>query len=135
MKKGLLIAALTLCLTTAKAYDYPFLVFVNTSGDTTALSVSNLTLTVSGTSLSVTNNDGTVSFALTDLVSMQFSTDDGQLAESLEKVLNADAPVQVYTLEGLPLGRFDNLLQAVGRLEKGLYVVSDGKNAQKILVQ
>ena len=115
------------------AADYPYLVFTNTSGTNVVLSVENLTLTVSGSTLQVSNADGTTSFTLTDLASMQFSADG--TTDGLEDVLNADLPVSVYSLTGVSLGTFDNLQQAVEGLDAGSYVISDGKNAQTIVVQ
>ena len=133
MKKILLLLAMTAGALAAQAADYAYLVFLNTDGTTTALSVTDLTVTVTETQLQVTNADGTVSFLLTDLEAMQFST-DGELT-ALPDVLNADAAVEVYTLTGLAVGTYDNLLQAVNALDKGVYVITDGKNAQKIVVQ
>lgn len=115
------------------AADYPYLVFTNTSGTNVVLSVENLTFNVSGSTLQVSNADGTVSFALTELASMQFSVDGS--TDGLEDVLNADLPVSVYSLTGVSLGTFDNLQQAVEGLDAGSYVISDGKNAQTIVVQ
>lgn len=115
------------------AADYPYLVFTNTSGTNVVLSVENLTFNVSGSTLQVSNADGTVSFALTELASMQFSVDGS--TDGLEDVLNADLPVSVYSLTDVSLGTFDNLQQAVEGLDAGSYVISDGKNAQTIVVQ
>lgn len=117
----------------AQAGTYNYLVFTNTSGTTTAIEVTNLTLTVSGSNLQVTNDEGTVSFVLTDLASMQFST-DGTLS-ALENVLNANEAVEVFSLTGISLGSFGSLVEATESLDKGVYIVSDGKNSQKITVQ
>ena len=115
------------------AADYPYLVFTNTSGTNVVLSVENLTFNVSGSTLQVSNAEGTTTFTLTDLASMQFSMDGS--TDGLEDVLNADLPVSVYSLTGVSLGTFDNLQQAVEGLDVGSYVISDGKNAQTIVVQ
>ena len=115
------------------AADYPYLVFTNTSGTNVVLSVENLTFNVSGSTLQVSNAEGTTTFTLTDLASMQFSVDGS--TDGLEDVLNADLPVSVYSLTGVSLGTFDNLQQAVEGVDAGSYVISDGKNAQTIVVQ
>ena len=134
MKKGLLVAVMALLVLSARAYDYPYLVFTNTSGVTTALAADGLTATVNGSMLVVTNASGTVSFVLTDLASMQFSTDGINLVDGLENVLQADAPVRVFTVAGLSLGEFDNLLQAAQRLGKGAYVIVQNGNSQKVVI-
>ena len=132
MKKIVFILAMAVCALTAQAATYAYLVFTNTGGTTTAIRVSNLTLTVSGTELQVTNDDGTVSFTLTDLASMQFSADG---TAALENVLNADAPVEVYSVTGKKLGSYESLLKAASSLDKGVYVISDGTNSQTIVVK
>ena len=133
MKKIGLMVAMAVCALTAWSVDYPYLVFTNTEGTTTAFSVSNLTMTVSGTELQVTNDDGTVSFKLAELSAMQFSSTETLTA--LENVLKADEPVKVLTLTGMEIGSFDSLLDAARSLEKGVYVLTNGKNTQKIIIQ
>ena len=110
------------------------MVFTNTAGTTTVMRVHSLTITVSGTQLQVTNADTSASFLLTELSNMQFST-NGDTATALSNVLNADKPVELYTLTGMRLGRFDNLIQAARTLSTGTYLVTDGTNTQKIVVK
>ena len=117
----------------AMAGEYGYLVFTNTSGTSTTLTVNNLSATVSGSTLVVTNDDCTVNFTLTELASMQFSTTGSETA--LENVIDGDRPVQVYSLGGMSFGSFDNLVQAALQLGAGTYVISNGKNAQTIVVK
>jgi len=133
MRKIGLVLAILVCTMIAQAGEYAYLVFTNTSGTTTALTVSNLSATVSGSTLVVTNDDGTVNFTLTELASMQFSTTDTVTA--LENVLDGDLPVQVYSIDGTSLGTFDNLVQAAQQLGAGAYVVSNGNISQTIVVK
>lgn len=135
MRKTVILLALLVCAVMAQAGDYAYLVFVNQSNDTTVLSVTNLTMSISENSLTVTNTEGTVNFTLTDLRFMQFMTEDGEMADALENVLDADAPVDVYTLQGVRAGRFGSLREAAAVLGKGSYVITDGKNSQKIVMQ
>ena len=116
-----------------QAADYPYLVFTNTSGTTTVMSVGSLKMTVSGTELQVTNSDASSTFVLTELQDMQFST-TGEVSTQLENVLNADEVVEVYSLSGKSLGKFDNLLQATSSLQAGVYVITDGKNSTKVII-
>ena len=134
MRKIILIALLV-CAVMAQAGEYAYLVFVNQNNDTTALSVTDMTLSVNENSLSVTNAEGTVNFTLTDLQFMQFMTEDGHVAQALDNVLDANAPIDVYTILGVKVGRYNSLLEAAGVLNKGSYVISNGKNAQTIVLQ
>ena len=133
-KKKIILLVLLVCAGIAQAGEYAYLVFVNQNNDTTALSVKNLTLSVQENSLTVSNAEGTVNFTLTDLQFMQFMTEDGQMS-ALENVLDADAPIDVYTILGVKVGHYNNLLEAAGVLGKGSYVITNGKNSQTILLQ
>lgn len=135
MQKIGMVLAMFVCAVMAQAGEYAYLVFVNQNNDTTALSVTDMTLSVNENSLSVTNAEGTVNFTLTDLQFMQFMTEDGQVAQRLDNVLDANAPIDVYTILGVKVGRYNSLLEAAGVLNKGSYVISNGKNAQTIIVQ
>ena len=97
----------------------------------TVLPVDGLQMTVSGSELVVTHSDGNVRFALTELATMQFSNDP----MAIDQILEADQPVQVFSLTGTLLGTFPSLLEAAGQLSAGAYVVSNGSVTQKIVVK
>jgi hypothetical protein len=118
----------------AQAATYSYLVFTNTSGTTTAFGVSNLTLTVSGSNLQVTNDKGTVNLVLTELAAMQFSTSADSIT-AIENVLDGDQPVQVFSVSGVSLGTFGSLIEAAQQLSAGAYVISNGKNSQMIVIK
>lgn len=122
------------CAVMAQAAAYNYLVFTNTGGTTTGFNVSNLTLTVSGSNLQVTNNEGTVNLVLTDLASMQFSTSADSIT-AINNVLNADRAVRVFSITGTSLGSFGSMLEAVQHLSAGTFVITNGKNAQTIVVR
>lgn len=134
MKRSLFILVTVICAVMAQAADYPYLVFTNTAGTSTALSVSNMTLTVSGSSLSVTNADGTTAFVLTDLANMQFSV-DGSTVSAIDHVLDAGQPVSVFSLTGISLGTFNSLTEGVKTLSTGAYVIKQGVKSQTIVVK
>lgn len=135
MRKILVFAAMLVCAVMAQAADYSYLVFVNQSNDTTALSVTDMTLKVNDNSLTVTNAEGTVNFTLTDLQFMQFMTADGQMALRLDNILDANEPIDVYSILGVKVGHYNSLLEAAGVLGKGSYVITNGKNSQTIVLQ
>ena len=135
MQKIGMVLAMLVCAVMAQAGEYAYLVFVNQNNDTTALSVTDMTLSVNENSLTVTNAEGTVNFTLTDLQFMQFMTEDGQVAQALDNVLDANAPIDVYTILGVKVGRYNSLLEAAGVLNKGSYVISNGKISQSVIVR
>ncbi len=118
----------------ATAADYPYLVFTNTAGTTTVMSVASLTMSVSGNSLQVTNAEGTNTLTLTGLTNMQFSK-DGSTVSALANVLNADCPVEVYTLNGTGAGSFPSLRLAAETLPAGAYVIKQGTNTQTVVIR
>lgn len=132
MKKVFLLLAV--CTTMmAHASTYNFLVFTNTEGTKTAFSVKDLTLKVEGSDLLITNAEGTVSMLLTAMKSMQFS-EDGTVS-AVENILNADTPVQVFSVSGTSLGVYGSLMEAAQTLNAGAYVISNGSVTQTIVVK
>mgnify|MGYP003415275219 FL=1 len=132
MKKVFLLLAV--CTTMmAHASTYNFLVFTNTEGTKTAFSVKDLTLKVEGSDLLITNAEGTVSMLLTAMKSMQFS-EDGTVS-AVENILNADTPVQVFSVSGTSLGVYSSLMEAAQTLKAGAYVISNGSVTQTIVVK
>jgi len=73
--RKLIVMVLLVCAGMVQAGEYAYLVFTNKEGTKTALSVTDLTMTVNGTQLEITNVNGSVNFTLTDLAAMQFSVD------------------------------------------------------------
>ena len=132
MKKVFLLLAVC-CAMFAHASTYNFLVFINAEGTKTAFGVKNLTLNVVGDTLQVTNADGTVNLILAGLASMQFSNEN--IATDLEDVLNADAPMQVFSLSGTSLGVYGSLMEAAQTLNAGAYAISNGSVTQTIVVK
>lgn len=133
MRKLVLVLAV-FCAVIAQAATYSYLVFTNTTGTTTAFSVNNLTLTVKGSNLQVTNDAGTVNLVLTDLAAMQFSTSADSVM-AVENVFDADQPVQVFNILGTSVGTFGSLMEAAQNLSAGAYVISNGRQTQKIVVR
>lgn len=132
MKKVFLLLAVC-CAIFAHASTYNFLVFTSTEGTKTAFGVKNLTLKVEGSDLLITNAEGTVNLILAGLASMQFSNEN--IATDLEDVLNADAPMQVFSLSGTSLGVYGSLMEAAQTLNAGAYVISNGSVTQTIVVK
>ena len=132
MKKVFLLLAVCTAMM-AHASTYNFLVFTNAEGTKTAFGVKNLTLKVEGSDLLITNAEGTVSMLLTAMKSMQFS-EDGTVS-AVENILNADTPVQVFSVSGTSLGVYGSLMEAAQTLKAGAYVISNGSVTQTIVVK
>ena len=126
----LLLAVCGSLLSYAGSYNY--LVFVSTAGTTTTFSVEGLTMHVEGSHLHVSNTNGTVDLVLTDLASMQFSSDGTTM---LENVLNADAPVQVYSVTGASIGTYCSMVEAAKGLNAGTYVISSGNQSLTVVIK
>ena len=133
MKKILVLMVAVVCAGIAQAVDYPYLVFTNTAGTTTALTVSNMTLSVNGSELTVTNSEGTQAFTLTDLAAMQFSK-DGEVS-AIENVIDGEKAVEVYSVTGVGLGSYGSLYEAAGVLPTGAYVIEQGGKSQTVVVR
>lgn len=132
MKKVfLLLAVCTAMMAYASTYNY--LVFTNTEGTNTVFNVKNLTLNVEGSDLLITNAEGTVSMLLTAMKSMQFS-EDGTVS-AVENILNADTPVQVFSVSGTSLGVYGSLMEAAQTLKAGAYVISNGSVTQTVVIK
>ena len=132
MKNLFLLLALGFAMM-AHAGTYNYLVFTNQAGSTTAFAVNNLTLKVNGSDLQVTNDEGTVNLVLTELLSMQFSID--QTATGVEGILNADAPVQVYSVTGASIGTYCSMVEAAKGLNAGTYVISSGNQSLTVVIK
>lgn len=131
--KKILLLLFVLCATFAQASTYKYLAFTNTSDHTIYFDVTNLKLSVIGEDgLSITTTDYNIRLLLTDLKSMQFSQDG---TTALENVLNADAPVQVYSISGAFLGTYESMLEAAKSLHAGAYVISNGNQSQTIVIK
>ena len=72
MKKILLLLTILVGTLTAHAEEYTYLTFETTDGAKASVAVSDLTLTISGTTLTA----GTQSFTLSNLSKMYFSNTD-----------------------------------------------------------
>ena len=131
MRKFLLFMAVIFCSLTMSAENFAYLVFTNTSGSVTVMSATNLTMSVNGSSLQVTNGTENATFLFMELQQMQFSNDP----MAIDNVLDANQPVQVFTPSGVRIGTFESLMHAAGSLNKGVYVISNGTNTQTIVLQ
>jgi len=96
--KKVLLATLALAATLSiRAASYPYLTFETTDGAKVSVSASALTITVSGTTLTV----GDKQFTITNLSKMYFSNTDETTGISEElKVESGKSVIAIYDLKG-----------------------------------
>lgn len=132
MKKLLITLALMMALATAaEADDYPYLAFQTADGTVKAVSVTSLKLTFEGGQLVATNGDGSYAFPLTDLSKMFFTTEPTAIDSPNASPAGKD--IEIFSLTGVSLGKFDSVQAAKAQLEDGIYVVKSGSEIRKML--
>ena len=106
------------------AADYAYLTFETTDGAKASVSVENLTLTISGTTLTA----GSQSFTLSNLSKMYFSTSD-ETTTGIEEITNAalDEATDIYDLQGHKLTK--------EQMQKGVYIVKTKNRTYKMVVR
>ena len=124
MKKALLFILTMMGVMTAHAEDYTYLTFELTDGTKTSVSVSSLTLTISGTTLTA----GTETFTLANLSKMYFSTGDESTA-GISEVMAADLDeaTAIYDLQGRKVTK--------DQMRHGVYVIKTKQGTYKVNVK
>ena len=124
MKK--LVVFLTMMMETLTIYaaDYTYLTFETTDGAKASVSVENMTLTISGTTLTA----GSQSFTLSNLSKMYFSTSD-ETTTGIEEITNValDEVTDIYDLQGHKVTK--------EQMRKGVYLVKTKNRTYKIVVR
>lgn len=124
MKK--LVVFLTMMMGTLAIYaaDYTYLTFETTDGAKASISVENMTLTISGTTLTA----GSQSFTLSNLSKMYFSTSD-ETTTGIEEFTNVtlDEVTDIYDLQGHKVTK--------EQMRKGVYLVKTKNRTYKIVVR
>ena len=124
MKKIILFMTMMVGVLTAHADSYTFLTFETTDGAKASVSVSDLTLTISGTTLTA----GTQSFTLTNLSKMYFSTSD-ETTTGISEVMKADLDetTDIYELQGHKVTK--------AQMHRGVYIVKTKSRTYKMVVR
>ena len=109
---------------TVSADEYVYLTFETTDGTKTSVSVSSLTLTVSGTTLTAGNQ----SFTLTNLSKMYFSSSNETTGISEMLSVTDEEIAAVYDLQGRKVSK--------DQMRSGqVYIVKTGSKTHKIVVR
>ncbi len=124
MKK--LVVFLTMMMGTLAIYaaDYTYLTFETTDGAKASVSVENMTLTISGTTLTA----GSQSFTLSNLSKMYFSTSD-ETTTGIQEITNValDEATDIYDLQRHKVTK--------EQMRKGVYIVKTKNRTYKMVVR
>lgn len=131
MKKLVLVLFLLLGIQ-SKAAEYSYMVFVGSDASETSMAVSNLNFSVSGTTLTVTNTATSKSFVLSELAKMYFSTSANGINSLFASGSNSS--VSVFNLAGVQIGEFCDYSSLMKSLQKGVYIIKQGRETQKISI-
>jgi ethanolamine utilization protein EutA (predicted chaperonin) len=123
MKKIVLFLTMLVGTLTAQASDYTYLTFETTDGAKVSVSVSNLTLSISGTTLTA----GTQSFTLTNLSKMYFSNTNETTGISEVMRAELDEATEIYNLQGHKVSK--------DQMRRGVYVIKTKQGTFKLNVR
>ena len=124
MKKIVIIMMALVGALTVQAEEYAYLTFETTDGAKASVSVaSDVTLTISGTTLTV----GSQSFTLTNLSKMYFSNTDE--TTGIEEITSAtlDEATDIYDLQGHKVSK--------DQMRRGVYIVKTNSRTYKMVVK
>lgn len=129
----LILTFTTSLMTYANDYTYNYLVFTTQDGTEKAITVENLKLSFVDGQLVVDNGVESQTYSLTSLSKMFFSesTVDG----IVETVINGNEDVDVFTVSGIWMEKFENVDDAKKSLQRGVYVLKQGKTTSKIAIK
>ena len=124
MKKIFILLTVLVTTLTVQAEGYTYLTFETTDGAKASVSVENLTLTISGTTLTA----GSQQFTLSNLSKMYFSTSD-ETATGIEEITSAsiEEATDIYDLQGHKVTK--------EQMRKGAYIVKTKSRTYKMVVR
>ena len=123
MRKKLLLFMLLIGSMALHAEDYTYLTFETTDGAKVSVSVSSLSITISGTALTA----GDQSFTLSNLSKMYFSSSNETTGIESFTIADGDDITEIYDLKGSKVSK--------DQMHKGVYVVKSKNGTHKITVR
>lgn len=129
MKKVLLVLLMMTGMLTAHADSYTYLTFEKSDGTLTSVPLSSLSITISGTTLTA----GDQTFALADLTKMYFTTADVTAIDEVNTAVNGE--VEVFSMNGVAMGKFTTMQEAMSSLRTGVYIVKSNGKTVKVAVK
>ena len=124
MKIIFLLLTVLVATLTVQAEGYTYLTFETTDGAKASVAVENLTLTISGTTLTA----GSQQFTLSNLSKMYFSASD-ETATGIEEINSAaiEEATDIYDLQGHKVTK--------EQMKKGVYIVKTNSRTYKMVVR
>lgn len=129
MKKVLLVLMMMTGMLTAHADSYTYLTFEKSDGTLTSVSLSSLSITISGTTLTA----GDQTFALADLTKMYFTTADVTAIDEVKTAVSGE--VEVFSMNGVAMGKYTTVQEAMSSLRTGVYIVKSNGKTVKVAVK
>lgn len=123
MRKKLLLFMMLIGSMALHAEDYTYLTFETTDGAKVSVSVSSLSITISGTTLTA----GDQSFTLSNLSKMYFSCSNETTGIESFTIADWDEITEIYDLKGSKVSK--------DQMHKGVYVVKSKNGTHKITVR
>ena len=123
MKKKLLLFMMLIGSMALHAEDYSYLTFETTDGAKVSVSVSSLSIIISGTTLTA----GGQSFTLSNLSKMYFTNSNETTGIESLTIADWDDVTEIYDLKGSKVSK--------EQMQKGVYVVKSKGGTHKITVR
>ena len=123
MKKRILLFMMLIGSMALHAEDYSYLTFETTDGAKVSVSVSSLSIIISGTTLTA----GGQSFTLSNLSKMYFTNSNETTGIESLTIADWDDVTEIYDLKGSKVSK--------EQMQKGVYVVKSKGGTHKITVR
>ena len=135
MKKILILvsALMTSVMTYADDFSYNYLVFTTQEGTEKSVAVENLKLTFVNGQMVVDNGVETQTYDLSSLSKMFFA--ENSVDGIVETTIDANEEVDVFTVSGIGMGKFNNVNEAKKSLGRGVYIFKQGSKTNKISIK
>lgn len=101
MKKTIITMLIALVAMVASAETYSYLKFTKTNGSTVTCSVAGIKVTYDNSNITVTNDEGTTTIALSEVQDMYFSNDAGTTPSYKIGDVNKDGNVSIADVTAL----------------------------------
>ena len=123
MRRNLLFLFVAMSTLSLHAEDYTYLTFETIDGAKTSVPATSLTLTISGTTLTV----GEQSFTLSNLSKMYFSASNETTGISTLTLDDWNTVTDIYDLKGQKISKSE--------MKNGVYIVKTQKGTFKVVVK
>ena len=135
MKKILILvsALMTSVMTYADDFSYNYLVFTTQEGTEKSVAVENLKLTFANGQMVIDNGVETQTYDLSSLSKMFFA--ENSVDGIVETTIDANEEVDVFTVSGIGMGKFNDVNEAKKSLGRGVYIFKQGSKTNKISIK